>query len=206
MDAQDVYNRLNSTRDVSACDPFDVHVLACILALGFAEAQAEGQPVVEAVGLSRAELARVMDEFFPHAKDLFVRAEETVPTRGADEDTLIDMLVNCSTTGSSFEALMARMLARRAQRPNHLWQDLGLRNRTELSQLMNKYFAPIAVRNTKDMKWKKYLYRTICRDAGYSLCVAPSCSECNDFDNCFGEESGESLLARIRRDMELTAN
>jgi nitrogen fixation protein NifQ len=93
-------------------------------------------------------------------------------------------------------------VARRAQRPNHLWQDLGLGNRRELSRLMNQHFRPLAVRNTADMKWKKFLYRTICRDEGFSLCTAPSCSECNDFEACFGEESGESFLARARRKAE----
>ena len=52
------------------------------------------------------------------------------------------------------------------------------------------------------MKWKKFLYRMICRDTGYSLCTAPSCSECDDFEICFGEESGESFLARARRRVE----
>jgi nitrogen fixation protein NifQ len=49
------------------------------------------------------------------------------------------------------------------------------------------------------MKWKKFLYRTICRDDGFAFCTAPSCGECSDFDHCFGEEGGESLLATQRR-------
>jgi nitrogen fixation protein NifQ len=53
------------------------------------------------------------------------------------------------------------------------------------------------------MKWKKFLYRMICRDEGFRLCSAPSCSECDDFAVCFGEESGESLLARTRREADL---
>ena len=36
----------------------------------------------------------------------------------------------------------------------------------------------------------------ICADASYTLCTAPSCAECDDFAGCFGEETGESLLAR----------
>ena len=48
------------------------------------------------------------------------------------------------------------------------------------------------------MKWKKFFYRMICRDEGYRLCTAPSCAECDDFQVCFGDESGESLMARTR--------
>jgi nitrogen fixation protein NifQ len=37
------------------------------------------------------------------------------------------------------------------------------------------------------------------------LCSAPSCAECDDFDVCFGDESGESLLARTRREADRAA-
>ena len=71
-------------------------------------------------------------------------------------------------------------------------------NRGELSKLMLRHFVSLARRNDQDMKWKKFFYRMICRDDGFSMCVAPCCSECCDFDACFGSESGESLLARTR--------
>jgi len=53
------------------------------------------------------------------------------------------------------------------------------------------------------MKWKKFFYRMICRDEGFRLCSAPSCAECDDFSVCFGDESGESFLARNRRASDL---
>jgi nitrogen fixation protein NifQ len=112
-----------------------------------------------------------------------------------DEAALRDLLWRASSGHSRLEARLAAVLARRAQLPNHLWQDLGLRNRRELSWLMERHFAPLAARNAHDMKWKKFLYRTICRDTDMSLCVAPVCSECDDYDACFGDESGPSLLA-----------
>ncbi len=52
------------------------------------------------------------------------------------------------------------------------------------------------------MKWKKYFYRRLCELEGFTLCTAPSCRECCDFDRCFGAEHGESLLARSRREIE----
>jgi nitrogen fixation protein NifQ len=63
---------------------------------------------------------------------------------------------------------------------------------------MLRHFTALARRNNQDMKWKKFLYRTICREDGFSMCVAPCCSECGDFDACFGSESGESLLTPLR--------
>ena len=90
------------------------------------------------------------------------------------------------------------MIARRCKSPHHLWQDLGLANRGELSQLMNRHFARLADKNRQDMKWKKFLYRMVCGSEGFMLCTAPVCSECDDFKNCFGAEDGESMLARAR--------
>jgi nitrogen fixation protein NifQ len=180
-------------------DSFDVHVAACIFTLAFWEAVSQKTSLTETVGLEPGDLAKVINHLFPHAVDLFPSVPDVPVARSVDEVCLLDLLSQCSTDGAGQQTQLAMMIARRAQSPNHLWQDLGLRNRGELSSLMTRHFRPLAARNTSDMKWKKFLYRMICRDAGYSLCTAPSCSECTDFENCFGDESGESRLARVRR-------
>ncbi len=71
---------------------------------------------------------------------------------------------------------------------NHLWQDLGLWSRKELSALLVHNFPELAVRNTKDMKWKKFLYKQLCEAEGLYLCRAPSCEVCVDYPQCFGPE------------------
>ena len=96
------------------------------------------------------------------------------------------------------EGHLAAMIARRCKSPHHLWQDLGLRTRNELSALMQRHFARLAARNRQDMKWKKFLYRMVCGSEGFTLCTAPVCSECSDFADCFGAEDGESRLAWAR--------
>jgi len=53
------------------------------------------------------------------------------------------------------------------------------------------------MKNSADMKWKKFFYRMMCTSEGFRLCSAPVCSECDDFDACFGAEDGEALLARL---------
>lgn len=184
----------------SDLDPFDAHVLACILTISAAEACSEATTLTEAVGLQPTELTTLLDRCFP-AGAVFSSMPQAAVHRAADEECLLDLLHQAATTAIGREFLAA-MVARRAQRPDHLWQDLGLRARTELSQLMLRHFHVLAARNTRDMKWKKYLYRTICGDAGYTLCTAPSCAECTDFEACFGDESGESFLARARRARE----
>ena len=71
---------------------------------------------------------------------------------------------------------------------DHLWQDLGLANRGELSQLMCVAFPRLAALNVGDMKWKKFIYRHYCAREGIYVCPAPSCGECKDHGTCFGRE------------------
>ena len=203
VEALDVYRWLVEGGNRSACDAFDAHVVASLLGVALVEATGDDRSVVDAIGLDARVLADLVGELFPHAAPVFGRiaCTELIPTVTDDESCLRELLTRHSTSGTPFEQRLAAMVARRAQRPNHLWQDLGLRNRRELSWLMGRHFEPLAARNSADMKWKKFLYRMICRDTGFLLCTAPTCDECTDYDGCFGDESGESLLAANRRQM-----
>jgi nitrogen fixation protein NifQ len=203
--AETLYGRLIDGLNAIRIDAFDGHVVASILALAFGEAQAEDKPAIVMVGLDGAVLSALLRETFPRSV-IAVPGAAGIPLERSEEETcLLDLLIRGGTTGAAFEAVLAAMIARRSLRPHHLWQDLGLRNRRELSLLMERHFAPLARLNRRDMKWKKFFYRMICRDADYTLCTAPSCGECNDFDRCFGEETGESLLAQVRRDAYVSA-
>jgi len=71
---------------------------------------------------------------------------------------------------------------------NHLWQDLQLPSRRELSALMGYWFPALKARNDRDMKWKKFLYKQLCERAEIQACRAPSCAVCTDYGVCFGPE------------------
>ena len=71
---------------------------------------------------------------------------------------------------------------------NHLWQDLQLPSRRELSALFAHWFPALALKNVHDMKWKKFLYKQLCEREGLFLCKAPSCAVCADRPVCFGPE------------------
>lgn len=71
---------------------------------------------------------------------------------------------------------------------DHLWQDLGLWSRQELSAMLRHNFPRLAERNSKDMKWKKFLYKQLCEAEGLFVCRAPSCEVCQDHPQCFGPE------------------
>ncbi len=67
----------------------------------------------------------------------------------------------------------------------HLWQDLGLPSRAELSQLIARWFPALAERNTQNMKWKKFFYKQLCLREELLICKAPSCGVCSDRGECF---------------------
>jgi nitrogen fixation protein NifQ len=193
-----IYLYLRQANAATACEPFDGHVLACIFAAGVSECSA-GVALSDALGVGGLELRRTIAKHFPGALDrLEAFGLDSEPTVDDEERCLRELLRRFRTTPAPLTSLLSVLISRRATRPNHLWQDLGLVNRGELSSLMQRHFALLARRNTQDMKWKKFFFRMICRDEGYRLCAAPCCAECGDFNACFGDESGESLLARVR--------
>lgn len=72
---------------------------------------------------------------------------------------------------------------------NHLWQDLYLPSRTELSALLFQWFPTLAERNTQHMKWKKFFYKQLCERADINICKSPTCNVCTDYAVCFGPET-----------------
>ena len=83
---------------------------------------------------------------------------------------------------------MADVVAAGCLGGDHLWRDLGLATRSELTDLLQYNFPSLAARNTDDMKWKKFFYKQLCEQQGGYVCRAPSCDQCAAYDDCFGEE------------------
>lgn len=179
----DIYQRLMATPECE--DGFDRHVFACIIAKGAAETP---RPLGEAVGLTPEPLARLQQRYFPGAE--WLNAWATAAGADALEEPDLRRLLTANATRPGDEAAewLAAMVARRSLRPDHLWQDLGLSCRADLSGLLHRHFAPLAARNTRDMKWKKFFYRQMCEDEGILVCKSPVCDTCVDVALCFGPE------------------
>ncbi|MBI5264227.1 MAG: nitrogen fixation protein NifQ [Bradyrhizobium sp.] len=200
-------------RLLTGCDPaqadirddgdFDRHVLASILAV----AAMAGGNLAEQAGLAGHELAALLARHFPliqiNASPPLLRSNCIWEDEGA---MVRDLLLAQRSTEGEVGRWLAAMIARRAMQPNHLWEDLGLRERAELSRLLTRHFAPLAARNVRSMRWKRFFYRMLCEDDGLVMCSTPVCTQCSDFDLCFGEESGESRMAERRREILLSAD
>ena len=181
-------------------DAFNRHVLACAIATATSEAQETGRPVTEALGLGAGALEQLMALYFARSRPLLppFGPDDTAGEDALEEPDLRSLLLEHRSRGVIEEEWLAAIVARRSLRPNHLWQDLGLFNRTDLSRLLHRHFEDLAQRNTRDMKWKKFFYRELCAHDGVLVCKAPVCDVCSDFKHCFGNEEGEPLASLAR--------
>ncbi|MBI3444741.1 MAG: nitrogen fixation protein NifQ [Magnetospirillum sp.] len=190
--AREIYFRLMSGHGIS--DPFDRHLFACSIALVLAA----GDSLTHGLGLSSEALAALVGRHFPDAPGLLSGlslGDHADQPLSPEEPDLRALLLEFRTAGRIEEEWLAHIIARRSLGANHLWQDLGLTGRADLSGLMRRHFLGLAELNSRDMKWKKFFYRELCQREGVLICKSPNCETCTDVALCFGAEEGASLLS-----------
>lgn len=138
------------------------------------------------LGLPGPQIAALRDRWFPYA-DL---PDLDVPLTPIPEDQkAITTLIHFRGGSGAPEARwLAAILARRAQEPHHLWEDLGLANRPSLSELIGRHLPGLKAANSQNMRWKKFLYRQICSTEGFQICLSPTCGECPEREDCFAPD------------------
>lgn len=142
------------------------------------------------LGLESAQFQKLCHQFFPHLNinAIAVSRKELDYSRMLEKDDLIALLVHFRKDDSEVSKWLIGLVVSACLGNDHLWQDLGFWQRSDLSEFLNHNFPELAARNTKDMKWKKFLYKQLCEAEGIYLCRAPSCEVCTDYSNCFGPE------------------
>ena len=142
------------------------------------------------LGLTPSDFAALIDFHFPG----LMLESLAQPGRQADHDRsdeyqdVLKLLQDNRAHSCDSENAMAMMVSQACQGQDHLWQDMGLWSRTQLSALMLRNFPSLAQCNTQNMKWKKFIYKQLCNAEGIYTCRAPSCEVCVDYDACFGPE------------------
>jgi nitrogen fixation protein NifQ len=176
-----------------AGDAFDRPVFACAIALAATE---QDRPLTASLGLSGPALRALFASHFPEETALLADVPEDAGCDALEEPDLRALLLDHAAPTAE-AGWLAAIVARRSLGANHLWQDLGLLNRDDLSRLLDRHFPALARRNGGDMKWKKFFYRELCQRDGVLVCKAPNCAVCDDVSLCFGGEAGEPL-ARLQ--------
>ncbi|MDR2364752.1 MAG: nitrogen fixation protein NifQ [Zoogloeaceae bacterium] len=150
-----------------------------------------GEGVLPAdLGLPGAELENLWNACFPGDRPVPVLPNQAADLSGMSErQDLIDLLLAHRAARFPSESWLTFIVAAACAGSDHLWHDLGLANRGELSHLLYNAFPSLARQNTGDMKWKKFLYRFYCARDGIYACPSPSCGECVDYAHCFSPET-----------------
>jgi nitrogen fixation protein NifQ len=155
--------------------------------------QPDTNPFVPALGLDYSAFLDLLRSRFPQftpPPDWLRVQRQAVGHGGALDEfpDLLQLLIDHCAVNDEGHRRMAHLVATACMGNDHLWQDLGLPSRKELSDLMSHHFPALAAKNANDMKWKKFLYRLLCERDGYIACSRPSCAGCADYSNCFGRE------------------
>jgi nitrogen fixation protein NifQ len=142
------------------------------------------------LGLTPQAFARLLVRHFPHSGPLLEldQAQWSCESRMDERQDLLDLLVEHRAGTDESEVWMASIVTAACMGGDHLWQDLGLWSRRDLTRLMGDNFPLLSAKNVHDMKWKKFLYKQLCQREGVYVCRSPSCEVCADYANCFGPE------------------
>jgi nitrogen fixation protein NifQ len=150
-------------------------------------------PCVPALGMHPDVFAGLLATRFPHfvPPQRWLAAQQGRVGKGGALDEfpdLLQLLLDHRAVADEHHRCVAHLVATACMGTDHLWQDLGLPGRKELSALLAEHFPMLAAKNAGDMKWKKFFYKQLCEREGIGACRSPSCAACCDYDKCFGAE------------------
>jgi nitrogen fixation protein NifQ len=156
----------------------DTLVLAGVMGMSL---KAGRRPLIR--GLSEARFQKLLNEFF---LGLALENGQSGPPAGSEDrfGGLLELLLEQRTAPSEPAAWLAYATASAATGENGLWQDMGLPSRQHLSDFLRLRFAPLAARNTGDLKWKTFFCRQLRERAGVPIGQSPHCADCPDYGAC----------------------
>lgn len=181
-DRERLYSRLKSQAIATPNHEW----LACIVASWCAGASA----LPDYLGLEPLQFNELVGHFFPDC-DVPEQAPSGIRpdfSRMLERDDLVNLLKQYSQAYTFENNCIISIIVAGCLGSDHLWQDLGLWSRGQLSDMLGYNFPGLAAKNDKDMKWKKFLYKQLCEAEGLYLCRAPSCDVCADYAKCYGPE------------------
>jgi nitrogen fixation protein NifQ len=178
-------------------EDFDRHVIGRVFLHAAREAQRLGEPIPDRLGLDGEAFAGLAQ--YLRLDGALAGGTQRICEPDDEELMVRELLARNRSRSTDVAEWLSCIIARRALEPNHLWEDLGLAARPDLSRLLSRNFAPLAEKNTRNMRWKKFLYRAMCEAEGFTMCPSPTCDSCSEFSICYSDDSGPSALARNGR-------
>ena len=141
------------------------------------------------LGLTRNALDALLTRHFarfalPHAAPERIAASD----HQAFVDALRAMLLQHESSLASTDAdahCLATIIATACLRPDHLWRDLGLDGRDDVTAILTRHYPRLVARNTDGTRWKKFLARELALAEGRAPAPAPGCPGCEDYAFCY---------------------
>jgi nitrogen fixation protein NifQ len=135
------------------------------------------------LGLQQREWDTLLSRHFTHAAvqglPFAIRAHATANEHADFVRTLHALLLtHASPTVNA-------IVAHACLRPDHLWRDLGLAGRDEVTWMLTRFFPTLVVLNVANQRWKKFLAGQRALSLGLAPGPAPGCPGCEDYGHCF---------------------
>jgi nitrogen fixation protein NifQ len=95
------------------------------------------------------------------------QSQDIPAERRREYEALVGLLMESASPDDALAGSVADRISRASMQPGHLWRAMELEDRGELRALFENHFPALAAGNTKDMRWKKYLYKLLCGWPGF---------------------------------------
>ena len=83
---------------------------------------------------------------------------------------------------------LAAIIAAASLRPDHLWRDLGLSGRDDVTDMLERHYPALIARNVTNMRWKKFLAQEVAHARDVEPTCAPGCPGCEDYGFCYPDK------------------
>jgi nitrogen fixation protein NifQ len=101
-------------------------------------------------------------------------------------DDLHNLLIKNANKNEPLAKYIAHKIVIACCGKTHLYESLQFSNRKPVTELFEKYFSQLAIKNVNyAMRWKKFLYREYCLESSLPFCPTASCSECPSYSTCY---------------------
>ncbi|MDD5177381.1 MAG: nitrogen fixation protein NifQ [Sterolibacterium sp.] len=97
---------------------------------------------------------------------------------------LVQLLLNNRSCNDRISWAFSHALAAACFGHRHLWQDLELAQREDVSSLIGEHFLALFACNTQDLRWKRFLFQKLGQRLGISEFLPPSCDGCEQMQAC----------------------
>lgn len=154
------------------------------------------------LGLEQDELLRLIKHCFPELGQLEALSPQeyavllkTTPEYFFPLCALLQSHARPSTTATTTQKWLAHAIAAASMGERHLWQDLGLSTRDELTTVLQTFFPGLHARNTpldktgQTLKWKRFLFKELGEQIGLPHLQPPGCHACRQRPFCFANQT-----------------